>query len=51
MTLILRISAVAVLIGLGACEQVDRYPISEQTCSANDPVRSLDMNDCRIPGL
>lgn len=40
----------AILI-LASCAQEGRYPVSGDECGPNDPVLTLDTNDCTVPGL
>lgn len=45
--LILLIASAAVL---SACEKSsDTYPVSGEQCGPNDPVKTLDAEDCFIP--
>lgn len=41
--------ALAALILMQACEDPDRYPVSEQDCGPNDPVLDLTVPDCAPP--
>lgn len=34
---------------LVGCTPPDRYPISGEECSADDPVHDIDANDCTVP--
>ncbi|WP_460273223.1 hypothetical protein [Celeribacter sp. ULVN23_4] len=46
---------VALLLGaavLTACETTPKeYPVSHETCAPDDPVQTLDANDCKLPGM
>lgn len=44
------IPLLAVLV-LVSCADTERYPVSGEECGPNDPVLSLDANDCVVPGL
>lgn len=37
------------LSGLAGCDDPDRYPISGQECSPDDPVMDLDPSGCTPP--
>lgn len=39
------------LVLLANCTPTGRYPLSGEKCSPQDPVQTLDANDCTIPGL
>lgn len=39
------------IVGLGACAEEGKYPISGEECHADDPVLELDASDCMVlPG-
>ena len=43
------ILALAAATFLVACAQEGTYPGSGDVCTADDPVQTLDMNDCTVP--
>ncbi len=43
----LKLALVAVALGTAGCVEA-RYPISGETCGPDDPVHTLDANDCVV---
>lgn len=39
----------AVALGLSACAEAGRYPVSSDQCGPTDPVKTLDAADCKVP--
>lgn len=44
-------SLIVALFALAACDTTEpqTYPLSGETCSADDPVLDLDAGDCVVP--
>ena len=40
---------VLAVLTLQACENPDRYPLSGEACSPNDPVQELNAEACKSP--
>lgn len=49
MTIFRTVCAVVALLMLQACEEPDRYPISGEPCSPEDPVIVAPPGDCGPP--
>jgi hypothetical protein len=44
---LLQIALAMIVLGISSCDD-GRYPISGKTCAPDDPVRSLDAQDCTV---
>ncbi len=40
----------AATLGLTACAETGTYPVSSDQCAPTDPVKTLDADDCVVPG-
>jgi hypothetical protein len=51
MKLFMQIALVMATLAASGCAE-SKYPVSGETCGPDDPVRTLDANDCMVaPGV
>lgn len=48
---LIRVTFLALPLGLMACTEPNTYPVSGEQCDPKDPVLELDAADCGMPGL
>lgn len=39
------------LLLIASCAEEGRYPLTGEECGPNDPVLTLDANDCAVPNV
>ncbi|MDX5350137.1 MAG: hypothetical protein LPJ95_05450 [Paracoccaceae bacterium] len=44
------IGLLAAVLGLSACAETGQYPVGAEQCTPTDPVQTLDVRDCVVPG-
>ncbi|WP_439156043.1 hypothetical protein [Yoonia sp.] len=48
MRISIRLITATLAVILAACEDTNRYPVTEEQCGPDDPVLGLDAADCNV---